>query len=193
MQRIEVIACVSRASTREYFSNCQQFVGRVRSASAYFQCELSDQHFNVLVGDTGLPVSRERTMNAPAVPHGVSRTDIAPTTLDPRSRTKGIVRELHEASSSARLELAAAILLDDLGQFDREPIIRGDRDSEQRLRAMSSVLRLAAMLRERFSHIPRTDDVEGMSLRFGLTRRQADVLANLLFGFSEKRSPADWA
>src|SRR4051812_33288133 len=100
------------------------------------------------------------------------------------TRAESIVKDLKAANSWARLEAAAAILQDDLRQFDQEPIIRGDCDSERRLRAMSSVLRLASMLRERFSRVPRTDDIEGISLRFGLTRRQADVLTNLLFGLS---------
>lgn len=95
--------------------------------------------------------------------------------------------------SWSRLETVAKLLHQELRLFDSEPIIRGDKNSERRLLAMSHVLQAGAMLRERFARVPYSDDIDGISLRYSLTKRQSDVLSNLLFGMSEKEIAATLA
>ena len=70
--------------------------------------------------------------------------------------------------SARRLEVAAAILFDDLHRFDQEPIVRGQEASERRSQALGNVLRSIGMLRNRYTDAAGSRNLDGIRLRYQL-------------------------
>lgn len=85
-----------------------------------------------------------------------------------------------------RLEIAAMLLADEVSRLNDPSIAPPVARDDKRLSAMADVIRATSALRQRFAEIPRTCNVDGVSIGYALTVRQDQILKLLLFGLSEK-------
>ena len=103
--------------------------------------------------------------------------------LKPESRHVEVGAILALVPTAQRLEIAAALLADEVRRLKDPSIAPPATASDSRLVALSSVLRDSHTLRQSYGD---AGSIDGISARYHLSQRRKDVLALLLFGLPEK-------